>query len=142
MNLQNYVYCIAGTHVGFTVDYPVAGHYSGTVRFNNVLTNVGNRYNSTTGKFTCDVPGIYYFSLVVYKTARADLASCFIRKNHHNTIEAFSNPVPMDDGGYFEASTSVVLDLAHGDTVDLAGCTHPSTMEWLTSFSGFLVSPD
>ena len=131
-----------GIHVGFTADYPKAGQYSGNIRFSNVLTNYGDRYNSTTGIFTCDVPGLYYFSLVVYKSAYADIASCFIRKNNHNTIEAFSNPIPPADAGYFEASTSVVLHLAHGDTVDLAGCTAASTMEWLTSFSGFLVTAD
>ena len=126
--------------VGFTADYPKAGPHTGTVRFSNVLTNVGNGYNTTSGQFTCPVSGLYHFALVIYKTAYADVASCFIRHNQSNKVEAFSSP-PIP-GGYFEASTTVVLYLKQGDTVDLVGCTLASHMESLTTFSGFLIAAD
>ncbi len=32
------------------------------LRFDDVVTNVGNHYDPTTGKFTCQVSGIYYFT--------------------------------------------------------------------------------
>lgn len=32
------------------------------LRFDDVVTNVGNHYDLTTGKFTCQVSGIYYFT--------------------------------------------------------------------------------
>lgn len=32
------------------------------LRFDDVVTNVGNQYDPTTGKFTCQVSGIYYFT--------------------------------------------------------------------------------
>ena len=104
------------------------------------MTNVGNGYDKTSGQFTCPVAGLYHFALVIYKTAYADVASCFIRHKQSNRVEAYSSP-PMP-GGYFEASTSVVLHLKQGDTVDLAGCTSASNMEWLTTFSGFLINAD
>lgn len=32
------------------------------LRFDDVVTNLGNHYDQTTGKFTCQVSGIYYFT--------------------------------------------------------------------------------
>lgn len=32
------------------------------LRFDDVVTNVGNHYDPSTGKFTCQVSGIYYFT--------------------------------------------------------------------------------
>lgn len=32
------------------------------LRFDDVVTNLGNHYDSTTGKFTCQVSGMYYFT--------------------------------------------------------------------------------
>lgn len=32
------------------------------LRFDDVVTNLGNHYDATTGKFTCQVSGIYYFA--------------------------------------------------------------------------------
>ena len=32
------------------------------LRFDDVVTNLGNHYDPTTGKFTCHVSGIYYFT--------------------------------------------------------------------------------
>ncbi|KAJ8260337.1 hypothetical protein GJAV_G00179800 [Gymnothorax javanicus] len=35
---------------------------SEVLKFDDVVTNVGNYYEPTTGKFTCPLPGIYYFT--------------------------------------------------------------------------------
>ncbi|KAK5872317.1 hypothetical protein PBY51_013031 [Eleginops maclovinus] len=32
------------------------------LKFDDVVTNVGNYYEPSTGKFTCPLPGIYYFT--------------------------------------------------------------------------------
>lgn len=32
------------------------------LRFDDIVTNLGNHYDSSTGKFTCQVSGIYYFT--------------------------------------------------------------------------------
>lgn len=31
------------------------------LKFDDVVTNLGNHYDPTTGKFTCSIPGIYFF---------------------------------------------------------------------------------
>lgn len=33
-----------------------------TLKFDDVVTNIGNYYEPTTGKFTCPLPGIYFFT--------------------------------------------------------------------------------
>ncbi|KAJ8359024.1 hypothetical protein SKAU_G00155490 [Synaphobranchus kaupii] len=35
---------------------------SEVLKFDDVVTNVGNYYEPSTGKFTCPLPGIYYFT--------------------------------------------------------------------------------
>ncbi|KAL0978385.1 hypothetical protein UPYG_G00169780 [Umbra pygmaea] len=35
---------------------------SEVLRFDDVVTNVGNNYEPSTGKFTCPLPGIYFFT--------------------------------------------------------------------------------
>ncbi|XP_056605957.1 complement C1q-like protein 4 isoform X1 [Triplophysa dalaica] len=35
---------------------------SETLKFDDVVTNVGNYYEPSTGKFTCPLPGIYFFT--------------------------------------------------------------------------------
>lgn len=32
------------------------------LKFDDVVTNLGNHYDPTTGKFTCSIPGIYFFA--------------------------------------------------------------------------------
>lgn len=40
---------------------------SEVLKFDDVVTNIGNYYEPSTGKFTCPLPGIYYFSYHVLK---------------------------------------------------------------------------
>uniref|UniRef100_A0A8C5QK10 C1q domain-containing protein n=1 Tax=Leptobrachium leishanense TaxID=445787 RepID=A0A8C5QK10_9ANUR len=39
------------------------------LRFDDVVTNVGERYDPNTGKFTCAAPGVYYFTYHVLMRA-------------------------------------------------------------------------
>lgn len=32
------------------------------LRFDDVVTNVGNAYEAASGKFTCPMPGVYFFA--------------------------------------------------------------------------------
>lgn len=57
---------------GYTHTYsPKIAFYAGlrkqhegseVLKFDDVVTNVGNYYEPTTGKFTCPLPGTYYFT--------------------------------------------------------------------------------
>ena len=32
------------------------------LKFDDVVTNLGNNYDATSGKFTCNIPGTYFFT--------------------------------------------------------------------------------
>lgn len=54
------------------------------LKFTNVITNLGERYDSSTGTFTCRSAGVYHFSFYIVKTGvslRADLVV-----NNHKVI--------------------------------------------------------
>lgn len=128
----------------FTAWHPGAGPNSGSVAFNTVLSNTGNDYNSSSGVFTCEHEGVYIFTLHLYKypSAAYDFVRCYIQRNGINEIVAFNNPHHQSDTGLYEASNSVTLHLAKGDTVSVGGCTPSNTFFEYSSFSGFLVRAD
>ena len=130
----------------FTVANPTRGLSSGDIRFPHVITNLGGHYNTSTGIFTCQYPGIYVFTLHIIKAMGYDNAQCSIRKNGQMVVEAWTNPERDHDGGAYGSTNSAVLHLVHGDTVDVGGCTSRDSMytggDWGTSFTGFLLKAD
>ena len=120
---------------------------SGVLRFTDVKTNLGYRYSSSTGKFTCNHPGLYYFSLSLIKarqpTAVADWVSCFIRKNGIPMMFAAIDPTDDDtDNGTYETSAFLLVHLGNGDTVDVGICSVASSIDNTSSFTGFLLKAD
>ena len=130
----------------FTVANPQAGVTSDTIRFIHVITNIGGHYNTSTGIFTCEYPGIYVFELHIISSGDNDRTECAIRKNQAMVVEAWTNPDRNSDSGNFGSTNSVVLHLVHGDKIDLGYCTSAASMytggDWGTSFSGFLLRAD
>ena len=130
----------------FTVSHPVDGPTLGTIRFINVITNIGGHYSTSTGVFTCQYPGLYYFVLHIMKKDGRDYARCGMRINGSNIVFVLTAPDSDSDGGYYGSTNSVMLHLVNGDRVNLASCTTPDTMyinyNWFTTFSGFLVKAD
>lgn len=70
------------------------------LRFDDVVTNLGNHYDASTGKFTCQVPGIYFFTYHVLMRGGdgtsmwADLCkngqvNTFLQKANFNSIYYF-----------------------------------------------------
>ena len=123
----------------FTVRDQAEGPISGTIKFNNVITNIGKHFKTSTGQYICEYPGIYVFTLHIYLISCVDLAHCYIRKNSINIIRAYVDPNVC---GYFEASNSAVLHLSRGEIVDIGGCSSVGSMWGWTSFSGFLLKAD
>ena len=123
----------------YTAIYPKDGSGSRTVKLITAVSNIGGDYNINTGEFISQHPGIYVFTLHVYKENGVDYAYCYIRKNGSNKIEIHSNPA--NDNGYYESSNTVKLELTHGDRADLGSCTSGNdTMYYWTSFSGYLLN--
>ncbi|KAF0036296.1 hypothetical protein F2P81_011608 [Scophthalmus maximus] len=93
------------------------------LKFDDVVTNVGNYYEPSTGKFTCPLPGIYFFTYHVRASAIAQDA----------------------DQNYDYASNSVILHLDVGDEVCVqldGGKVHGGNTNKYSTFSGFLIYPD
>ena len=98
-----------GPKSAFTVATPVAGESNGTIKFTNVITNSGGHYNTTSGQFQAEYPGIYAFFLHLYKNAGATFARCSLRMNDYYVMHAES--MVNSDISYcsFESSNSVIL---------------------------------
>ncbi|XP_027793356.1 complement C1q subcomponent subunit C [Marmota flaviventris] len=118
-----------------TSQYPAA---NGLVRFNTVVTNPQGDYDTGTGKFTCKVPGLYYF---VYHTSHtANLCVVLYRSGVKVTTfcDHMSNSRQVSSGG-------VLLHLQAGEQVWLAVNDYNGLVGTEGSdsvFSGFLLFPD
>ncbi|NWI36286.1 C1QA protein, partial [Picathartes gymnocephalus] len=112
-----------------------------TVVFDRVITNQENAYSPQTGKFTCPIPGLYYFAFQVVSSG--DLCVS-ITKNRLGVVSFCDN----NSQGILQVNSgSSVLSLAVGDQVSLTtdpaqGSSIYSGSEADSVFSGFLVSPD
>ena len=129
----------------FTVWGRRNGPTAGTIKFITAITNTGGHYDTSTGQFICQYPGIYVFTLHIMKDANGDdFAYCFIRMNGSNQVRAFSNPSSNSDWGFYESSNTVALHLVSGDVVDTGSCSSYDTIlaDTRTSFSGFLLKAD
>ncbi|NXM58878.1 C1QA protein, partial [Illadopsis cleaveri] len=112
-----------------------------TVVFDRVITNQENSYNPQTGKFTCKIPGLYYFAFQVVSSGDLCLG---IAKNGVRVVSFCDN---NSQGTLQVNSGSSVLSLALGDHVSLTtdparGSSIYSGPEADSVFSGFLVSPE
>ncbi|XP_063001185.1 complement C1q subcomponent subunit B [Elgaria multicarinata webbii] len=114
------------------------------VRFDRVIINVNGNYENRYGRFSCEIPGVYYFTYHV--TSRAHLC-IHLKKGQGN--DRGQRVVAFCDYAYntFQATTGgVVLRLARGETVWLEPTEKNSLIggtEGADSiFSGFLLFPD
>ncbi|XP_053853588.1 complement C1q subcomponent subunit A isoform X2 [Vidua macroura] len=112
-----------------------------TVVFDRIITNQENCYSPQTGKFTCHIPGLYYFTFQVVSSGDLCLS---ITKNGLGVVSFCDN----NSHGILQVNSgSSVLSLATGDQVSLT--TNPTRSGSIYSgseadsvFSGFLVSPE
>ncbi|XP_028993681.1 complement C1q-like protein 2 [Betta splendens] len=113
------------------------------LRFDDVITNLGNHYDSTTGKFTCQVSGMYYFTYHVLMRG-GDGTSMWADLCKNGQVRA--SAIAQDaDQNYDYASNSVVLHLDSGDEIYVkldGGKAHGGNNNKYSTFSGFLLYPD
>ncbi|CAM4607855.1 unnamed protein product [Leuciscus chuanchicus] len=113
------------------------------LRFDDVVTNVGNHYDPTTGKFTCQVSGIYYFTYHVLMRG-GDGTSMWADLCKNGQVRA--SAIAQDaDQNYDYASNSAVLHLDSGDEIYVkldGGKAHGGNNNKYSTFSGFILYPD
>ncbi|XP_026800173.2 complement C1q-like protein 3 [Pangasianodon hypophthalmus] len=108
------------------------------LKFSTVITNLGGHYDASTGTFTCNFAGVYYFSYHIVKNGlslRADLVL-----NDHKTV---ASAVAVDALHTDTASNSAVLQLSVGDRVyvrlNKSDSTLKDTQNLFSTFSGHLL---
>ncbi|XP_072115793.1 complement C1q-like protein 2 [Mobula birostris] len=113
------------------------------LKFDDVVTNLGNYYDSSTGKFTCAVPGIYFFTYHVLMRG-GDGTSMWADLCKNGQVRA--SAIAQDaDQNYDYASNSVVLHLDTGDEIYIkldGGKAHGGNNNKYSTFSGFILYPD
>ncbi|CAC5396708.1 unnamed protein product [Mytilus coruscus] len=108
------------------------------VRFDHVVTNVGQGYNPTNGIFTVDSNGVYVFHLQIRSTNKKCLVE--IMKAGSRLVSTWSGL-----GDHLSDSTMVILHLENGDKVwieDTSYRSYDCGIDDLSSFSGFLLRSD
>ncbi|XP_072171758.1 uncharacterized protein [Diadema setosum] len=110
-----------------------------TITFQHVITNVGDDFDTNTGKFNCSIPGTYFFTVNIYKSSTTNfpLVQIMLNNEHVATVIDYGSS-DADDS----ASNSVVLSLNIGDMVWLQlydGRELYSSHHRFTTFSGFRI---
>jgi len=116
------------------------------IRFSDVLTNMGNDYNSSTGVFTCRIAGQYWFSASISKSYTDTVANtnCFIMINGSNKMEMYHHEENAMHATFSMTATGGFY-LNRGDRVQVGYCFNPGFLfisNIVSYFSGVLIRPD
>ncbi|XP_025899466.1 C1q-related factor [Nothoprocta perdicaria] len=113
------------------------------LKFDDVVTNLGNSYDAASGKFTCAVAGTYFFTYHVLMRG-GDGTSMWADLCKNGQVRA--SAIAQDaDQNYDYASNSVVLHLDSGDEVYVkldGGKAHGGNNNKYSTFSGFIIYSD
>ncbi|XP_029934370.1 C1q-related factor [Myripristis murdjan] len=113
------------------------------LRFDDVVTNIGDNYEGATGKFTCKIPGTYFFIYNVLMRG-GDGTSMWADLIKNGLVRA--SAIAQDqDQSYDYASNSVILHLDAGDEVFIkldGGKAHGGNSNKYSTFSGFILYAD
>ncbi|KAG1944843.1 complement C1q-like protein [Pimephales promelas] len=98
--------------------YKVIGPYSDAVTlvYENVLTNIGNAYDTYTGIFTAPVKGVYYFNFVLFNPNAMPTGANLVKNGKH-VVAATDNAPSIDTED--TASNAVSLLLEAGDRINI-----------------------
>ncbi|XP_070578719.1 complement C1q tumor necrosis factor-related protein 5-like [Ptychodera flava] len=110
-----------------------------TVIYNRVISNVGNGYNTSTGKFTCTVSGVYFFMISASSYTSSNLYLCLMKNSQ---ILACVMERRSSSGLRGSACNSVIIELQDGDEVWVRlGSGHAlfSDGNKYTTFTGYLL---
>ncbi|XP_054857424.1 complement C1q subcomponent subunit C [Eublepharis macularius] len=108
------------------------------VIFNKAITNINGDYDTSTGKFTCRIPGLYYFTYHTSQTANLCVNMYQNREKVASFCDHMANTKQVSSGG-------VLLQMMAGHQVWLAVNDYNGMVGIAGSdsiFSGFLLFPD
>lgn len=113
----------------------------GVLKFDRVITNLGNAYNSQTGTFKCQIPGTYMFDLNLISEI-GSYVEASITLNGESKVTAISDHRDVY-AGRDQGSAAAILILRKGDTISVKidWSVGPQTVhgEGKTTFSGYLL---
>uniref|UniRef100_A0A8D0HHN4 Complement C1q B chain n=1 Tax=Sphenodon punctatus TaxID=8508 RepID=A0A8D0HHN4_SPHPU len=112
------------------------------IRFDRIITNENSHYENRYGRFTCQIPGLYYFTY--HATSRGNLC-IHIKKGHGSRGEKVVGFCDYVYNTYQVTTGGVVLWVDAGESVWLEPTEKNSLVgiEGADSiFSGFLLFPD
>ncbi|XP_044308306.1 complement C1q subcomponent subunit C isoform X1 [Varanus komodoensis] len=118
-----------------TGEYP---EKNAPVIFRKVVTNINNDYDINTGKFTCRIPGVYYFTFHTSQTANLCVNMYKNRDRVASFCDHMSNTKQVSSGG-------ILLQMQMGHQVWLTVNDYNGMVGIGGSdsvFSGFLLFPD
>ncbi|XP_055042201.1 C1q-related factor [Misgurnus anguillicaudatus] len=108
------------------------------LKFNNVITNLGGGYDSSTGTFTCKTPGAYHFSYHIVKSGQSLRVDLIL-----NDQTVVASALAVDALHTDTASNSAVLQLKTGDRVFVrlnnGELVKREAENRFSTFSGFLL---
>ena len=138
-------FCFNAGSSAFSATHVAVISATNNIRFPTSFLNTGGDYNTSTGMFTCRVPGLYWFSATIGKNynVNVDFVPCWIMLNGAGKIKLYTDPHGDDLDGY-TSTGSVALQLRTGDRVQVGSCNYPESISnsYITHFSGMLVRPD
>ncbi|XP_061761338.1 C1q-related factor [Nerophis ophidion] len=113
------------------------------LKFDDVVTNLGNNYDGIAGKFVCSIPGTYFFIYhVLMRGGDGPSMWADLCKNGQVRASAIAQDA---DQNYDYASNSVILHLDAGDEVYIkldGGKAHGGNNNKYSTFSGFILYAD
>ncbi|TNM87654.1 hypothetical protein fugu_005876 [Takifugu bimaculatus] len=114
---------------------------SKTLIYKDILTNIGQAYNSETGMFTAPVRGVYYIRFTANAPTNFPMSAVLYKNGIQ--IQLIAHEQPSGEGSD-TASNGAALLLEQGDTLSLQ--LWHNTQIWDNSnhhstFSGFLLFP-
>ncbi|XP_056439377.1 complement C1q-like protein 3 [Gadus chalcogrammus] len=113
-----------------------------TVKYQMIISNMGNGYNPTTGIFTARVSGMYYFRYTMYNNVGPTPNSFMsLMKNGQRLVSTWDT---TGDDSNDSASNAAVLQLEAGDdvyTLLYANRQIYDDVANYNTFSGFLLFP-
>ena len=115
------------------------------LRFEITETNIGNNFDLTSNRFTCQIPGVYWFTFTMARLDSSTNTYVDLLKDGNKIVRAQAH----ENHGSAEAAqstNSVVLQLDTGNQVWIqcasGGKIYGSNNFKLTTFSGFLLYED